>query len=218
MPLAQAKAGVDETGTKSSPPVAGIVGKVTRETAQSLWFRRGQAADAEALARFAARTFAETFGPDNRPEDIAAHLTGSYGPTQQGRELADPDYVTLLAEGSDGIAGYAQLHRGNPPPCVAADAPVELYRFYLDRRWQGTGLAQRLMEAVHSAADVWGGRSIWLSVWERNPRAIAFYVKSGYRDVGTADFYVGPDRQTDRVLVTVVRAPGTRAMIDGLVP
>lgn len=179
--------------------------KATRETAHSLRFRRGQAADAEALARFAARTFAETFGPDNRPEDIAAHLADSYGPAQQSRELADPDYITLLGEGSDGIAGYAQLRRGQPPACVDTDAPVELYRFYVDRPWQGTGLAQRLMEAVHAAADAWGGRSIWLCVWERNPRAIAFYVKSGYRDVGAADFYVGPDRQTDRVLVTSTR-------------
>jgi ribosomal protein S18 acetylase RimI-like enzyme len=178
------------------------VAESTRETAWALPLRRGQAADAEALARFAARTFAETFGPDNRPEDIAAHLANSYGSAQQGRELADPDYITLLVEGSDGIAGYAQLRRGNPPPCVATGAPVELYRFYVDRGWQGTGLAQRLMEAVQAAAAAWGGRSIWLSVWERNPRAIAFYVKSGYRDVGTADFYVGPDRQTDRVLVT----------------
>lgn len=184
------------------------------ETAHSLTFRRGQFADADALARFAARTFAETFGPDNRPEDIAAHLASSYGPAQQGRELTDPDYITLLIEGSDGIAGYAQLRRGNPPPCVATDAPVELYRFYVDRHWQGTGLAQRLMAAVHSAAHAWGGRSIWLSVWERNPRAIAYYVKSGYRDVGTADFYVGPDRQTDRVLVSGVRATGATGVID----
>jgi ribosomal protein S18 acetylase RimI-like enzyme len=60
------------------------------------------------------------------------------------------------------------------------------------------------MSAVHEAAREFGGRHIWLSVWERNPRAIAFYTKVGFVDVGSTDFYVGPDRQTDRVLVAAV--------------
>jgi ribosomal protein S18 acetylase RimI-like enzyme len=179
--------------------------------AQPLHLRRAQPADAQSLAQFAARTFAETFGPDNRPEDIAAHLAQSFGLAQQGREIADPDYVTLVMDGSDGIAAYAQMRRATPPRCVSTNVPVELYRFYVDRPWQGQGVAQRLMEAVYSAAPALGGRSIWLCVWERNPRAIAFYVKSGYRDVGSTSFILGTDRQTDRVLVALVQEPAIHA-------
>jgi diamine N-acetyltransferase len=45
-----------------------------------------------------------------------------------------------------------------------------------------------------------GGRTAWLSVWEKNPRAQAFYTKAGFTRVGEADFWVGPDRQTDHIL------------------
>lgn len=173
--------------------------------------RRAQPADAASLAQFAARAFAETFGPDNRPEDIASHLAKSFGAAHQQRELADPDFVTLVMDGPEGLAAYAQVRRATPPRCVSADAPVELYRFYVDRPWQGLGVAQRLMEAVHAAASELGGKSIWLSVWERNPRAIAFYVKSGYRDVGSTTFLLGADRQSDRVLVAPAREPATHA-------
>ena len=169
--------------------------------------RRAEPADAPSLAQFAARIFADTFGPDNRPEDIAAHLSRSFGPAQQLGELAEPDYVTLVMDGPEGIAAYAQVRRATPPPCVTTHAPVELYRFYVDRPWQGQGIAQRLMEAVHAAASALGGQSVWLCVWERNPRAIAFYVKCGYRDVGSTPFVLGTDRQTDRVLVAPVREP-----------
>lgn len=61
------------------------------------------------------------------------------------------------------------------------------------------------MDAVHEAAAELGGQTLWLGVWERNPRAIAFYRKRGYRDVGTTFFFVGPDRQVDRVMVARVR-------------
>jgi ribosomal protein S18 acetylase RimI-like enzyme len=58
------------------------------------------------------------------------------------------------------------------------------------------------MSEVHRAAPELGGRQLWLGVWERNARAIAFYKKIGFVDVGSHDFYVGADRQTDRVLLT----------------
>jgi GNAT superfamily N-acetyltransferase len=169
----------------------------------TLSIRRGTPADAAALARFAARTFEETFGPDNDPAHLAEHLATAYGEPQQQRELSDPDCITLLIESGGELAGYAQVRRRAAPPCVA-EAPVELARFYLDRPWQGRGLAQRLMAAVGESAVELGGGNIWLGVWERNPRAIAFYVKCGFSDAGSTDFFVGADRQTDRVLVAEV--------------
>ena len=69
------------------------------------------------------------------------------------------------------------------------------------------GLAHRLMAAAMDAARELGGRHLWLSVWERNSRAIAFYGKHGFRDVGAEDFWVGADCQTDRILVAPV-SPG----------
>lgn len=129
------------------------------------------------------------------------------GDAQQGRELSDPNYVTLLIEDGAQLVAYAQLRQHPPPPCVDADAPVELYRFYVDRAWHGQGVAQQLMAGVHDAARAAQGGTLWLSVWEQNARAIAFYSKCGYRDVGSADFFVGPDRQTDRILVVEVADP-----------
>lgn len=166
--------------------------------------RRGTPDDAPELARFAARTFEETFGAANDPAHLAEHLATAYGPRQQERELRDPDCLTLLLETGDGLAGYAQVRRHQPPPCVGGPQPVELARFYVDRPWQGRGLAQRLMAAAATAAAELGGRTLWLGVWERNPRAIAFYTKSGFSDAGSTVFFVGPDRQTDRVLVAEV--------------
>ena len=167
--------------------------------------RPGQPRDAEALTAFAARSFEETFGPDNRPEDMAVHLASAYGVPQQAAELASNDYRTILAETGSDLVGFVQVRRRRPPPCVVGGRPVELHRFYVDRSWHGRGMAQALMDAAHAAARELGGLLLWLSVWERNPRAIAFYRKCGFGDVGSADFFVGPDRQTDRIMVAPVR-------------
>lgn len=167
--------------------------------------RRATAADAPALAAFAARTFHETFASDNDPDDLRTYLESAYGVAQQSGEIEDPGTATLLAHERDTLVAYAQVRRVTPPTCVTHEAAVELRRFYVDRPFQGRGVAQALMHAVHDAARTLDARHLWLGVWERNPRAIAFYRNEGFVDVGAKDFYVGPDRQTDRVLVAPVR-------------
>jgi ribosomal protein S18 acetylase RimI-like enzyme len=162
--------------------------------------RPGTTTDAAALARFAAATFQDAFGSDNRPEDMALHLERSYGLRQQTAELRDPAITTLFAVADDQLAGYAQVRPGTPPPSVVAAGSLELWRFYVDRPWHGKGVAQPLMDAVVAAARARGARRLWLSVWERNPRAQAFYRKAGFTRVGEKIFMVGTDPQTDHVM------------------
>lgn len=179
--------------------------------------RHGVAADAATLAEFAARTFADTFAADNRPEDLALHLARSYGPAQQGAELVDPAVTTLLAEVGDELVGYAQLRAGRAPGCVAGDAPLELWRFYVARAWHGQGLARALMTQVDEAARQRGAGTLWLGVWERNERAKAFYRKAGFIDVGSHTFLLGRDPQTDRIMACPVAlgTPFTTAALLG---
>ena len=71
--------------------------------------RRGRPADAMLLADLAASTFRETFAAENRPEDMALHVSTEYGVSQQEAELANPEITTLLAEVDGQLAGYARL-------------------------------------------------------------------------------------------------------------
>ena len=160
--------------------------------------------DAAVLANFAAQTFEDAFGADNDPDDLREHLERSFSVAQQTQQIESPDYRTILAWRDSKIEAYCQVRRSDAPDCVHHQAPVELLRFYVDSSAHGQGLAQRLMKEVRSAAEALGGRHVWLSVWENNPRGIAFYTKEGFQDVGSAFFVVGTDRQTDRILVSSI--------------
>jgi GNAT superfamily N-acetyltransferase len=163
--------------------------------------RNAVAADAATVAELAARTFADWFGADNRPEDMQAHLARYYGEAQQRSEIEDPGGITLLVENDGRAIAYAQVRRGLAPACVTGEAPIEIARFYVDRPFHGQGIARALMQKAIDAARSLGGATLWLGVWERNPRAIAFYEKCGFRDCGSHPFLVGSDLQTDRVMV-----------------
>jgi ribosomal protein S18 acetylase RimI-like enzyme len=165
----------------------------------------GTVADVAALTEFGARTFFESFAVDNTPDDIAKHLASAWHPDLQRREILDASIDTLLARDSQGtLAGFAQLRDNVAPGGVATTRPVELWRFYVDKPWQGRGLAGLLMSAVFERARARGGRELWLGVWERNARAQAFYRKSGFEKVGQKIFIVGTDPQTDHVMLRLL--------------
>lgn len=164
--------------------------------------RRATEADVAALTEFGARTFRESFGKDNTPEDMEKHLNSAWRPELQRAEVLDPTLDTLLARDANGtLAGFAQLRDKHAPPGVTTTMPVELWRFYVDKPWQGRGLARALMTAAEDSARARGGRELWLGVWERNERAQAFYRKCGFEKVGSQVFVVGTDPQTDHVML-----------------
>jgi ribosomal protein S18 acetylase RimI-like enzyme len=162
--------------------------------------RRGVPADAPLLADFAARTFHETFAADNRPEDMALYLSRSYGVSQQAAELANPEITTVLAIVEGELAGYAQVRANAAPHCVSGSTPLELWRFYVASPWHGRGVAHALMNSVLIEARNRRAQTLWLAVWERNPRAQGFYRKCGFADVGSQAFILGTDVQNDRVM------------------
>ncbi len=56
------------------------------------------------------------------------------------------------------------------------------------------------MDAAIESARASGAQTLWLGVWERNLRALAFYAKYGFVRVGEHTFTLGTDAQTDWVL------------------
>jgi len=178
-----------------------LVRTLTTMTTHDVRIRRATPDDAAALAEFGARTFEETFAADNRPEDVEIYLAATYGPDQQARELADAARTYYIAEVAGEMAGYALVKWGASPASVSSPRALEICRFYVDRRFHGAGVSSVLMARCIAEGVRLGATAIWLGVWERNARAIRFYEKCGFRDVGTQRFLLGNDPQTDRVMM-----------------
>ena len=179
-------------------------GDEARATGAGFSIRLATPGDAPALAAAGNAFFRDTFGAANRPDDMEDYLAHAFSESRQRAELTEPGARVLIATGSNGeIVGYVHVRLGAAPPAgstAPAGRAAEIARLYADRRWHGRGLGAALMDAALSTAMPWGAELLWLGVWERNSRAIAFYEKHGFVDVGEQEFRLGSDRQRDRIM------------------
>ncbi|MGE5233595.1 MAG: N-acetyltransferase family protein [Acidobacteriota bacterium] len=162
--------------------------------------RRAVAGDAVLLSALGERTFRDTFAADNDPADLQEYLAASFSPAKQAAELADPASTFLIAEAASTAIGYAQLRSGDAPACVRGARPTELVRIYVDRPWLGRGVGELLLTSAIGEARSAGFLTLWLGVWERNHRALAFYRRHGFTVVGSHIFQLGSDPQTDLLM------------------
>ena len=160
--------------------------------------------EAQALADLGERLWRATYTGLLPQEDLDAHLAGAFGPRQQAAELADPAARMLVLDRGGERLGYTFL-RGTPAPPFEGSPmplrPMQVCRFYLDPSLHGTGAAAALMASAAAAAADLGHDGLWLQVWTRNPRAIRFYQKVGFRVGGPASYQVGRRVECDHLMV-----------------
>jgi ribosomal protein S18 acetylase RimI-like enzyme len=167
--------------------------------------RRAEKNDADVLATLGERLFRAAFGASNTAEDMQLYVQFAFSVKRQSLELSNPSIGTWLVEDRVGDSiGYAMVKLGAPSHDIEARNPLEIVRFYVDAAWHGQGIAAALMATCVDQARDWGCDQLWLGVWDQNPRAIAFYKKSGFRIVGSQPFQLGADRQRDFIMVRPV--------------
>ncbi|SHI72171.1 Ribosomal protein S18 acetylase RimI [Hymenobacter daecheongensis DSM 21074] len=155
------------------------------------------------LAVLGRQTFHDTFAAVNTPEDMAAFLASTFSPEKQLAELEDPESIFLLAQMVQEVVGYAKLRLGSAlglEPGQPTAGRLEIERLYVREDWIGTGLGASLMRKALDQARAHGCRTVVLGVWEHNPRALAFYQRFGFKQIGTHEFRLGQDIQTDLIL------------------
>ncbi|MEZ4904515.1 MAG: GNAT family N-acetyltransferase [Spirosomataceae bacterium] len=87
--------------------------------------------------------------------------------------------------------------KNHPKKGLEGANPVEIERFYIQKAYKGQRLGSTLMQACVDWAKKEGFDTLWLGVWEYNPKAINFYEKMGFHRFGTHTFTLGSDIQLD---------------------
>lgn len=175
-----------------------------------MYVRQATRDDVSLLVRLSRQTFFEAFSTDNDPDDMEQYLNEAFSPERIQAELLAIESIFLLIcpNPNNQPTGYAHLVGNSIESCITGKDPVELVRLYINKDVIGQGYGSKLMQACLERANQEGFETIWLGVWEKNYRAQRFYERWGFRQVGSHDFPIGKDIQTDFILTRPVKING----------
>ncbi|KQP03718.1 GNAT family N-acetyltransferase [Pseudorhodoferax sp. Leaf265] len=162
--------------------------------------RRAGPDDAARLAVLATQVWLHTYATDGIGDEIANHVLSALGVDRFAALLGDSCASVLAAERGHRLVGMA-VARAKAPCPAGVPSTVELQTLYVQAHFIGRGIGKRLLQAIEAQALAEAGCAPWLTVNARNDRALAFYARQGYTQVGTDWFVLGATRHENLVLI-----------------
>ncbi|HCN12309.1 MAG TPA: GNAT family N-acetyltransferase [Chryseobacterium sp.] len=162
--------------------------------------RKLKISDLEKLHEISIQTFTETFSEANSEEDMQQYISESLNEERLLSELQNNDSEFYFAEEKGKILGYLKLNFRDAQNESFPNDYIEIERIYVIKEFLEKKVGKILFDKVIERACEINADCIWLGVWEKNERAIAFYEKNGFEIVGRHDFVLGEDLQTDLIM------------------
>ena len=137
-------------------------------------------------------TFNETFGDlfkDNG--DLPNYLNRTFSVSKIKKSLNNENNQFYLAFVDDLPVGYAKLKLNSASEFIDSKKISQLQKIYVLKDFLSMKIGHQLQSLLLDRAKVLGSKSIWLSVYKENERAIAFYKKNQFAEVGSHNFSIG---------------------------
>jgi ribosomal protein S18 acetylase RimI-like enzyme len=156
--------------------------------------------DAELLRTLAEETFNETYAGLNSEEDMEHYISTNFNIDSVKAELSTiGSHFFIVWDAAEAI-GYIKLNTGEVQTELQDPSSLEIERIYVKAKYHGKKIGQLLYEKAVLVARQMDKNSIWLGVWEHNPKAIRFYEKNGFVAFDTHLFTLGAEIQTDLMM------------------
>lgn len=158
-------------------------------------------AHVNSLAVFSAQAFYDAYAYANTPEDMQQYIDEHFTEEEIRKEIATKNTFIFLAMEDENILGYVKLGTATSPAQLQGKPAIEIERFYVDKKLQSKKIGSALMKFLIDFAKSQGKQIVWLGVWKKNPRAVAFYEREGFKKIGETIFTLGRDMQQDFLMM-----------------
>ena len=147
--------------------------------------------DTEVLALLGRLTWAESHGQyiDDK-NDIPKYLNEKFSISITKQNLKNTDIHYYICYVDELPVGYVKLVANAEQEHVVSENVIQLERIFIFKDFIPLKIGQQLMNYVEEQAKSLGFDTMWLSVYIKNHRAIRFYEKNDYENVGELNFTV----------------------------
>jgi diamine N-acetyltransferase len=181
------------------PKTQAVVAAPAFDPTPAVHLRAARPDDALCLGALATQVWLDTYAKPGIRASFAQYVRGAFASETMSALIARPDVCFAVAEHEGHLVGFSQCTIGATQPLVKSAEPAELDRLYVQEPFTGTGVGARLIAHAESECAARGATTLWLHTWIGNARALAFYARCRYADVGSMFFEMNGERHENRV-------------------
>lgn len=159
--------------------------------------RQASAADVDIIVSLGRKTFVETYGDNNKKETVAAYVDEMFNHERIKKEVntfGERFFITYVGELP---VGFTKLSENKQPKGLNGKKKIQVERIYVLKEFQGFKIGKELIEKVMQVAREESYKIVWLSVWQKNNKAVQFYQKAGFVIYDTDEFEFGEEVHED---------------------
>lgn len=123
--------------------------------------------------------------------DLLEYCNNEYSVSKIEKNLSDIDKVFLLATVNHLPVGFAILQLNTITDLIPSENVCMLQKIYVLADFISMKIGTQLHNAVLLEARKGRFEAIWLTVYYKNTKAISFYIKNGFKKLGSYNFKVG---------------------------
>lgn len=154
--------------------------------------RKANENDAEIISLLGRITYSDTFEVFfNRKKDLLDYLDNTFLVAKICESLVKDENVYWIAFYNKLPMGYVKLKLNSTSEFVDRNKICQLQKIYVLKDFIAAGVGNQLQNIVVEEAKALGYQYIWLSVLDKNDRAVKFYQKEAYQKIGENTFQIG---------------------------
>ena len=148
-------------------------------------------ADIQVLALLGRLTWAESHGHYiEEKNDLLKYLNEHFSVVETKKNISNPNQFFYIIYVDDLPVGYAKLVVNAFNENITSQKSCQLERIFILNDFIPLKIGQQLLTFVEEHARKMELDTMWLTVYIKNARAIRFYIKNEFKNVGALNYIV----------------------------
>ncbi len=146
--------------------------------------------DYKSIVTIGRRSVAEAHKDSTAEENLNEYLEKNYNENEIKAELNDANNIYHIISYNGFPVGFSKINLHAKHPDIVSENVTKLDRIYLLKEYFDLKLGIELLQTNIEISKKNNQSGIWLYTWIGNKRAVNFYLKAGFKIIGSHRFYV----------------------------
>lgn len=167
---------------------------------ENISIRKSDLGDVSNLTVLKQQVWIATYAVEGIRTEFSDYVLSEFTTENIRKSIQDSNKLIYIAEIDKHIIGCVEIDFNAKCPVETKTGP-EIAVLYILERFIGMGIGKILLDKSILFCKEMDFKTVWLTVYYKNERAINFYVKNRFKEAGNTYFEMGGNRYENKVMV-----------------